>query len=125
MEALEELYGVALGFSKEYAGRDANDRIKFTFPGAGRLMTLDCAEKLVERLKNIRVTVNENGKKVEKSQFPSVRVVTMLRGERDEVVATSLQELGEDHLGTVTRALKLALENGVSKQEVLDVALSL
>ena len=103
----ELLYGVALDFQKEYAGRDASDRIKFTVPGAGRLMTQDCAEQLAGRLK-------ATGK------FPFARVVTNFRGERDEITATSLAELGEDYLGTVTRAINIALENGVSKEEVLE-----
>ena len=107
----EELYGVVLDGSKEYAGRDLHGRIKYTVPDAGLFMDRDTAEKLTERLKA--------------AGFKSARVVTMLRGERDEIAATSLAELGEDHLGTLTRAIKLALENGVSKQEVLDVALSL
>jgi hypothetical protein len=101
------LYGVALDFQREYAGRDPRDRIKFTVPGAGRLMTKDCAEELAARLK-------ATGK------FPFARVVTNFRGERDEITATSLAELGEDHVGAVTRAIKLALENGVSKLELLE-----
>ena len=108
MEELELLYGVALDLQREYAGRDAHDRIQGTFPGAGRLMTKDCAEQLAARLK-------ATGK------FKHVRVITNFRNERDEPTATSLAELGEDHIGTITRAIKLALENGVSKQEVLDV----
>jgi hypothetical protein len=116
----ELLYGVALDFAKEYAGRDPHGRIKFTIPGAGRLMTCDCAEKLVERLKNIKITVDENGKKVDKPQFPFVRVVTNFRGERDEIVATSLADLGEDHVGTLERSIRLALSNGVSREEVLE-----
>jgi hypothetical protein len=102
------LYGVALDFQREYAGRDPRDRIKFTVPGAGRLMTKDCAEELAARLK-------ATGK------FPFARVVTNFRGERDEITATSLAELGEDHLGTLRRAITTAVENGVSKQEILDV----
>ena len=108
----ELLYGVALDFSREYAGRDTNDRVQGTLPGAGRLMTKDCAEQLAARLKQT-------------DKFKFVRVVTNFRGERDEPTATSLAELGEDHIGTLRRAITIAVENGVSKQEVLDVALSL
>ncbi len=108
----ELLYGVALDLQREYAGRDVHDRVQGTFPGAGRLMTKDCAEQLAARLK-------ATGK------FKFVRVVTNFRGERDETTATSLAELGEDHVGAVKRAIKLALENGVSKQELVDVVHSL
>jgi len=102
----ELLYGVAIDLSREYDCRDAHDRVQGTFPGAGRLMTKDCAEQLAARLKL--------------AGFKFARVITNFRGERDEIAATSLAELGEDHIGTVTRAIKLALENGVSKQEVLE-----
>jgi len=104
----ELLYGVALDFAREYAGRDVHDRVQGTLPGAGRLMTKETAEQLTARLKQT-------------GEFKFVRVVTNFRGERDEPTATSLAELGEDHVGTVTRAITVALENGVSKQEMLDV----
>jgi hypothetical protein len=101
------LYGVALDGLKEYVGRDDHDRIQSSFPGAGRLMTKDCAEQLAARLK-------ATGK------FKSVRVVTNFRGERDEIAATSLADLGEDHIGVLERNIRLALSNGVLKAEVLE-----
>jgi len=103
----EGLCGVSLGYSKNYNGRDQSGRIKLTVAGDGRLMTKACAEALCRVLK---------------SKHPNVRVVELLRGERDELAAESLSDLNEaSGIADLTQAVKQCIGEGVSRQEILAV----
>jgi len=102
---MEELYGVCLGGNRQnYAGRDREGRILTTLPGDGRLMTKDCAESLC---------------RVFRSRYPNVHVVELFRGDKDEVVAESLKNLGE-HTGIedLAQIVKECLAQGYSRAEI-------
>ena len=48
----EQLYGVAVTFNRNYAGRDEHGVLKLSASGGGVLMTLSCAEALTKALKS-------------------------------------------------------------------------
>jgi hypothetical protein len=101
----EELYGVAFDFNRNYAGRDQFGKIRTTIAGDGILMTLECAQALVDNFR---------------SKYPAVKVMELLRNGRDEEPARSLAELGEvagpDTLAEIVRKL---VNDGFSRQEIL------
>src|SRR5258706_15967376 len=100
-----ELFGVALQLSQNYNGRDQYGTIQRVMRGQGVLMTKDCAEKLCRILKH---------------DHPGAHVVPLLRGDRDEMAATSLAELGEavglDKLAVV---IEQCVVQGFSAEEII------
>jgi hypothetical protein len=101
----EELYGVAFSFNKNYNGRDQFGRIRTTVAGDGVLMTLACAQALVTKFK---------------SRYPEVRVVELLRNNRDELPAQSLADLGEiAGLDTLAEAVRKLVNDIFNRQDVL------
>jgi hypothetical protein len=103
---MEELYSVWLSHNREYIGRDHLGNIKTDVEGTGTYMTQETAQKLCDRLR---------------SKFPNAEAVVMFRhpSREDDPVAASLADLGEDYLGVVKRAIKIAMDNGVTREEVL------
>jgi hypothetical protein len=100
----EELYGVAFNYNKNYNGRDQFGGIKTTVAGDGVFMTLACAQALVNKFK---------------TKYPGVKVVELLRAERDELAATSL-ELGEiAGLDTLAEVVRKLVNDGFSSQDIL------
>jgi len=101
----EELYGVSFNYNKNYDGRDQCGKIQTTVAGDGVFMTWACAQALVEKFK---------------LKYPGVKVVELLRHERDEAPATSLADLGEiaglDELAVTVRNL---VNDGFSNQDIL------
>lgn len=106
----EELYGVSLGRGKgNYNGRDSNGQVTWTrFPGLdGRLMTKVCAEALTRILKR---------------QYPHVEITELYRGDRDELVAETLDDLGEKPpVDVLANAVKDCLKFGMTRQDILAV----
>jgi len=101
----EELYVVAFDYNKNYDGRDLSGRIRTTVAGDGVLMTLPCAQALVEKFKQ---------------KYPRVRVVEILRNDRDELPAESLAELGEiAGLDTLAEVVRKLVNDGFSRQDIL------
>jgi hypothetical protein len=101
----EDLYTVAFNYNKNYNGRDQFGRIKTTTAGDGILMTLSCAQALVERFK---------------PKYPRVKVVELLRNGRDEQPAQSLSELGEfAGLDTLAEAVRKCINEGFTSQDIL------
>src|SRR6266853_4173371 len=105
-----ELYGVSFGRGKgNYNGRDSKGQVISTpFPGLdGRLMTKTCAEALARILKR---------------QHPQAGVTELFRGDRDEPVAETLDDLGEKPPGDVlANAVKDCLSFGLTQQDILVV----
>jgi hypothetical protein len=77
---MNELYGVSVGRNQNYNGRDRYGHLQFAPHGGGTFMTLACAQALCNILR---------------PQYPNVRPVELLRGDRDEAAFTNLIELGE------------------------------
>jgi hypothetical protein len=101
----EELYGVAVSWRENYDGRDPNGVLKTTSRFAGVLMTHECAEALC---------------KILKPKYPNVQPVELLRYERDEIAAKSLEELGEAvGLDKLTLVIQQCLNQGFSGNEIL------
>jgi hypothetical protein len=101
----EELYGVAFDYNKNYAGRDQFGKIRTTVAGDGVLMTFSCAQALVDKFK---------------PNYPRVKVVVLLRHDRDDLPATSLAELGEvAGLDTLAEVIRKLVSDGFSHQEIM------
>jgi hypothetical protein len=101
----EELYVVAFDYNKNYAGRNQFGKIRTTIAGDGVLMTLSCAQALVDKFK---------------SKYPGVKVVEILRNDRDELPAQSLAELGEiAGLDTLAEVVRKLVNDGFSRQDIL------
>jgi hypothetical protein len=103
----EELYGVSFGIgatgAQNYNGRDRDGRIKVS--GDGTFMTRECAESLCRLLK---------------AKYPVVHVVELTRGDRDDMVAGTLAELGEkSSLEILVGAIKECISFGNTQQEIL------
>jgi len=101
----EELYEVAVDFNRHYAGRDQFGRIRLVFAGAGTLMTIACAQALVDKFK---------------SKYHRAKIVEVLRNDRDDLPATSLAELGEiAGLDTISEFAQKLISDGFSREDIL------
>lgn len=102
----EQLYGVSFSPRQNYLGRDKNGVLVFSnFSLDGRLMTRECAEDLCKLLR---------------SKYPNVSVVELLRGEKDELVANSLADLGEETpIQQIKRLVREAVSYGSSREQIL------
>jgi hypothetical protein len=102
---MEELYGVSFGGRQNYNGRDKNGQIQVTSPGDGRLMTQTCAEDFV---------------KVLRIKYPQARVVELNRGDRDEMAAKTLADLGEQTpLEVLAQAVRDCVSFGNTREQVI------
>jgi hypothetical protein len=105
MNEREELYGVSVALNKNYNGRDRHGNLQFAPFGSGVFMTLDCAEALC---------------RVFKVKYPNVKPVELFRGDRDELAATSLVELGEAvGLEKLALVIQQCVDQGFSREEIL------
>ena len=104
----DQLYGVSLGsVNQNYNRRDADGVIRLTIAGDGALMTGACAETLVKKFK---------------PKYPKAYVVPVIRGERDELVAESLADLGElTPLEELRRAVTDCVSFSNTSEEILAV----
>jgi hypothetical protein len=90
---------------ENYNGRDTNGQIQITRFGDGKLMTQTCAEEFC---------------KVLRVKYPQVRVVELNRGDRDELAAETLADLGEQTpLETLAQAVKDCVRFGNSHEQIL------
>ena len=104
----DQLYGVSLGGANQnYNRRGSDGVIRLTQAGDGALMTRTCAETLVRKFK---------------PKYPKAHVVEVLRGERDELVAESLADLGEvTPLDQLLYAVKSCISFGNTGEEMFAV----
>jgi hypothetical protein len=101
---MEELYGVSFG-RHNYNGRDQNGLIKTALFGDGRLMTQECAEQLW---------------KLFQLKYPQARVVELNRGDRDEMAAKTLADLGEQTpLEVLAQAVRDCVRFGNSREQII------
>jgi hypothetical protein len=100
----EELFGVGLNLAQNYGGRDQYGQVKRSIAGQGVLMTRECAEKLCAILRH---------------EFPQARIVRLYRGDRDEISAQTLEELGERAgLDKLALVVHQCLNQGFSAEEI-------
>src|SRR5882724_5145168 len=116
MNSCEYEYGVRLGWTIKYegrditlhsyyAGRDESGKIKTdNNPGVAAMMTEEVAKRLIEKFKD---------------RYPKSEVIELIRGERDELTATSLEQLGEIPLPQLRLVVRECLDSGISLDEVL------
>jgi len=102
----EQLYGVSLGAGRGiYGGRDQHGAIRKTVIGQGTLMNGETAEKL---------------RAILSYEHPFANVIPLQRGDRDEMAATSLAELGEAvGLDKLEVVLQQCILQGFDAEEIL------
>jgi hypothetical protein len=99
-----ELYGVSFG-RQNYNGRGPDGQIQVTRFGDGRLMTRTCAEDFV---------------KVLRIKYPQARIVELNRGDKDEMAAKTLADLGEQTpLEVLAQAVRDCVRFGNSREQIL------
>ncbi len=110
---MENLYGLAFSSNANYSGRDQFGRIRTTQNGDGAFMTKECAEQLYQKFVKFK---NDDGKQ----RYPFLRVVELLRGDRDAMAATSLAELGEvEGLDELSQVVRKLLTDGHSVTDIM------
>jgi hypothetical protein len=80
---MEETYLVAVKVGKNYNGRDRDGKLRFAIHFGGIQMTKACAEQLADKLR---------------AEYPQVQIQEAIWDNRDELIATSLADLGEEKI---------------------------
>ena len=106
----ESIYGVQFALGKNYAGRSPDGTIRISEGQGARIMTKECAEQLVRKLK---------------PRYPSVEIVELLQmclEESSDVIATRLSDLSNEiiPIKNVLTVVTDCVNSGIPRQDILD-----